>query len=654
MDIGNQHIYDRSRIRHLLSGIIVVTFFWIVFFLMADPMSAEKVGSLSFRNSIMDESAGMGVGPVFSQDTEISQSFVSSNKGLKGVEFYFATYGRNNNSSFLITIVDSDGRIVYQNEIDASTLQDNVYFGATFEEEADSKGREYTAVIKGIDGNKDNSPTIWIYAPNNQPAAVVNGEEMDYSLGVRLVYNSSLGVILYRLVVALMMLGSYIAVVFGHKTDERGYLLLCILLGVLFVFINPFYHAMDELSHYLKSYSISGFAFSEKIVKDHPGFMVPSNLDVLLQSQFFGLTRNVDLMGTSLNTELHFYTNPYTATIIPINHVVAALGLMAARLLHLNLGLTVWCGRLANYAFYVFASYYAIKNARYYKSLFFVVATTPAILWMAGSYSTDPVLIATSLLFVSICLKYRFSDEPVQISTRDMILIMCCGACIASVKYFIYLPILTCFYLIPKDCFRKKQRMGMIAGAICVVILLAVWQYCLMKKYAIADDRNLNASISGQIGFMFGNIVFTIKNFVNFILTNLASYGGNGFYNSIFPAVSSMLCILCLLSAVISNDKYPLEKMPGARAIRIHFIAIFVVVSLMIMGALYVGYTTVGAFRIDGVQPRYFQPVLIFLMLPLAMTNIRNDNKYHEKWLFLAVECNLLLALTGLLMDTFH
>ena len=91
MEMSKQNVNGSSRLKRILPGIAVITLFWILFFLMADPMSAAKVEKICFKNSIMDESAGMGVGPLFSADKEISQSFVSENNGLKAVEFYFAT-----------------------------------------------------------------------------------------------------------------------------------------------------------------------------------------------------------------------------------------------------------------------------------------------------------------------------------------------------------------------------------------------------------------------------------------------------------------------------------------------------------------------------------------------------------------------------------
>lgn len=81
----------------------------------------------------------------------------------------------------------------------------------------------------------------------------------------------------------------------------------------------------------------------------------------------------------------------------------------------------------------------------------------PYGLWLAGSFSIDPILIGASLMFLSISLKYYFDDSEDVVKTRDIILLLISGAFIASVKYLVYTPILLTFFLIPKKKFKKNS-----------------------------------------------------------------------------------------------------------------------------------------------------------------------------------------------------
>ena len=53
------------------------------------------------------------------------------------------------------------------------------------------------------------------------------------------------------------------------------------------------------------------------------------------------------------------------------------------------------------------------------------------------------------------------------------------------------------------------------------------------------------------------------------------------------------------------------------------YLLVFCVIVLLIMTSLYVQWTAVGAEKIDGVQGRYFLPIMILLPVVICRTNIR-------------------------------
>ena len=113
----------------------------------------------------------------------------------------------------------------------------------------------------------------------------------------------------------------------------------------------------------------------------------------------------------NFNGEKVFYANKYLSSTIPIDHMVAAIGIFIGLVLNLNVYAVIILARIFTLAFYIVFSYYAIKNMKYYKSCMFLIATLPVGLWLAGSVSLDPILHGAILLFTSICLKYFFDDD---------------------------------------------------------------------------------------------------------------------------------------------------------------------------------------------------------------------------------------------------
>ncbi len=80
---------------------------------------------------------------------------------------------------------------------------------------------------------------------------------------------------------------------------------------------------------------------------------------------------------------------------------------------------------------------------------------------------------------------------------------------------------------------------------------------------------------------------------------------------------------------------------------------IFDVVYSLITVSLYLGFTPVGKFGVEGVQPRYLIPILIFLMIPISFIPIKNNiENYSEKVAFVLLlgQINMIM---GLLISAF-
>lgn len=640
----DQKMNKRKPFKLLLIRVITLTVFWLLIFVAVNPLSADNIAQRGdYSTQFGVENAGIQT--EICRGTTISQVFVAPGNNLKGLDIRFATFARPVICRFSVSVIDENGHSVLKEDVDTSALQDNLFYHFDIPVQADSKGKQYEIRVKGINGKPGNSPKVWGRTPNGDDAATINGKPADYALDALVYYRRPK---VYPTVFALIIVLSYAVAVLARGLDERSFLWLCLLLGILFIVINPFHHQLDEITHYVKSLAISRLTPHEIIVDGDSGFMLPTNIDNVYE---FNLNHHLEMLSVPYDSPIAFYPTAYSTSIIPINHTVAAVGLLLARLFHMSIGLTVWVGRLSNYLFYVIVCYFAIKSTKYYKSLIFVVAALPAALWMAASYSTDPVLLATSLLFISICLKYRFSDEKRKITRKDMAILAGCGVCVLSVKYFIYFPVVATLFFIPGECFEKNQRRNLLIAMAVIIAVLGIWQYRLLKEFPIHEQRIGDTDFGGQIAFVFGHIGYTVNNFLNWFLNNILGHMQATFYNSLFWGISGFMGILCLLSATIATDKYPMARIGHTRALTIYCVIAFLFVTLLIMASLYAGYTAVGAYGIAGLQPRYFQPIMIFVLLPLAMTRIENHSEHYETFMLMMLECYLLLEMLALFMN---
>lgn len=645
----------KEKCRQKIPYFIGLTLFWIVMLIIANPFDVD---TMRLYDTYYERIGGSDetVTKSLEKDVVLVQTFQASRDYLNKIAVLTATYMRENDSRFQVSIQDEDGKLIYDNQIDAKLLQDNAFYSFEFDEQIDSYNKNYTITILGIDGEADGSPTLWTTGVLNktEKKLLVNGEEQEAALVMNVAYSTKGLKWVWLICWIVLILLSYIFLMVSDNADEHTFLKFSILLGGLFIFLNPFAHVLDETTHFFRSFCISQFDFLDSIVDGKIGAYVSANYGTFVSESKISIASSPNLWMEKFAADKVFYVNPYMSSVIPINHAVAAVGIGITRLLHLNVLCVILAGRIVNYVYYVVLCYFAIKNVKKYKTLFFAVATLPTAQWLAASYSADPVLLANALLFVSICLKYRFSDEKIKVSNKDIILLLYCGASIASVKYCIYTPILLVFFFIPKEYFTKKQYRITFSAAVIVVVGMGLWQLELLRRFPFTEDRNGHVDVAEQVAFIKDNFLFTCRNFTNYFVTSIFGHIQFFYYASILPSVSALMSICCVLSAVIAPDKYifPNQKDKLKFAVFCAFV-VFVVFGLTIV-ALYVGFTPVGSYSVQGLQTRYWLPIMIFVMMGLSLCNMENRSKNYEKKYVFFIEMAILISLLGSLNQTFN
>lgn len=302
-----------------------------------------------------------------------------------------------------------------------------------------------------------------------------------------------------------------------------------------------------------------------------------------------------------------------------------------------------------DYACYIALCYCAIKNANHYKSVFFIVSLLPTNIILAASCSQDPIVVGASLLFISLCLKNYCSDNR-EVSLHDRILLLICIVFFCSVKYFIYAPLLILLILIMDKLVVQKKGKGFIISAILIIGILLVLQVILMEKFPFKEDRNGDVDVARQITFVLTHLFYTYRNFgtyfENSIWTHLENLSSAGFITSAFPFIAKGVGIVGIIGGgVLAQDRFDFQDKKIKIAIFLGGVA--ALIYCLIIGALYVGFTPVGKFAVEGLQTRYILPFLPLVMIVLSMLKIENKMKGYESFLQLLMILGLLNTITG-------
>lgn len=632
--------------------VVILLIFWIYFIFVNSPFDLNK----GTDYEVTETQNTNGVVGEITKDVSISRKFLASENNFQGLAVLCANYLRNNTSTIKVSLVDLDsGKLLFENLISVDDIEDNKYYYIQFDRQKNSKNCEYELKIQGIDGEEGNAITVYSgEGTNNFAEANINGQKIGQSICLKTIYFSMKLQIYKMLVYIVLIICSLFFVLKFKKADENTFLKMAIFIGTLVVVVNPFYHPIDESTHFFRSFMISQGDFKDEINSGVIGGEVPSNYRNIVDEERLSLKTYFSypkIWNQKLSKQKSFYVNPYMSSVTPINHSIAAVGILIGRVLHLPVVLIIILGRLTDLIFYSIFSYYAIKKSRFYKSFYFMIATLPICFGLAGSYSIDPVLISASLLFSSICLRHYF-EKDIEMTRKEKIALIICAIFIASVKYLVYTPILLLFLLVPRKKFTKKEYMCEWVAAIIVVILMAISQILLLKQFPFTEDRNGDVDVMRQVQYIIHNLGTTIRNFVSYFVNNVLHHieglGGPGCSS----VLSSLIGIFVVFGAFLAPDKYQYNKNEKNKCC-ILLLLIFLVSYGLTIASLYVGFTPVGKFSVDGLQTRYLIPVLLFIMIPISMFDVKNRIANYEEKVAFIMNIGLIDMLANILLNVF-
>lgn len=595
----------------------------------------------------------------------IIQKFIAKKNNLSEIGIKVATYQRTSNAVFHIQVKDVvEDRIIFNFHCPSTGAKDNEYFKIFLNTEEKSKGKEYEISIKCITGKEGDSLSFWLGEDNTEKLkCTINNQEEFSSLIINTTYiDITANTLFYLLLIVVFIISIVLIFIFENDINEKVFLKLAIILGIIFAIITPYPHPLDEGTHYFRSFMIANGRFYDDKAKDGEiGGYVSDNFKMFnhKQTSLKSLINDQTPLTDKYNETQTFYSNKYLSSTIPIDHSIAAIGIFIALLLNFNVISTIVIARLFTLAFYIVFSYYAIRNMKYYKTSMFVIVLLPVGMWLAGTISLDPILHGACLLFSSICLKYYFNDnDETKITKADIILLLLTGVMIISVKYLTFTPLLLLFFLIPKENFKsKKSYWYVIITAIMIAIIVILWQFWMLNEFNYVEDRNLagKVDIKLQIEYIINNPIKALKTYVGSIVNSLfisETIFSYGYANRILAVFSGTMLVL---SAIFEQGRYNFDNNIKKKKGLILMTFVFISIVLLMFLAEYLAFTPIGASSIHGFQPRYYIPILILFNIIISfIVNIENKIKnYNKKLIFIMILLNL-NCIYGLIIQMFR
>ena len=427
---------------------------------------------------------------------------------------------------------------------------------------------------------------------------------------------------------------------FRNINPQTVFLIIGLIYGLGFLLATPAFQVPDEYEHFYRSLYVSeGHIVPEKL-GNLSGVYVPESVqytsDTVNQEWYTFLqnrenkTHLTPLLSTPFNSKNMVFEDISRIAVItysPVPYLISALAIDIGKLFNLSPLVLLYMGRLANLLAWLFLTYLAIKITPIHKWVFLMLALIPMTLFEAASLSADSFLLGVSFLIIAIFFKYAFDDNKKKIGIKEIyilgILLLLVGLAKSN-----YILLLFLIFLIPSQKFGSRKNRLLITGTLFLVVVAAVgiWNLIVNGLYAPIIPQ---VSISGQIAYILGDPLrfpyILLNTFIQRGLSYQFLFVGNFWLDIPLPTwwlgfYLITIIPIALLDKGIANITRN-QKLISA--------AIFIINFITACALVYITWTPVGQNVIDGIQGRYFIPILPLLFLLLY--KIRDFENYYKK-----------------------
>ena len=541
--------------------------------------------------------------PIYKRGITFSLDRPGVKKTINSIAIKFGTYNRINEAQYKLNILKNK-KLVYTMNIQARDLQDNQYSFHKIPEIEPGELSQYQATLEPVVADERNSVTV--YSDKNNEIAI------------RLAKQSSrfdVEFFVFITLIILMFLMFY--VINTHKVGElKAYLVIGLLLSVTTI-VTPPYQVPDEVEHFLRTLNLSQYNFQESPYNNISSANIYFPDYQKLDYSNVNKDNHVEIDGLIKSWEVSRpikvpYGKKQQTPNLAIAYLIPAVFVKIASVISNSAMFIFLTGRLGSYLVNFWLTYLAIKITPKYKKIFLFVATMPMVFQTMGSYSYDGILNAMCILFMALTMRCISERKPIKVSTMLYMLLLISLITIIKVPYVLLGSVV---FFIPKENFSNKRVNKWLYIIIGVVLTLMLYEMNIIFFNIGNKGTKAVAVINNNLSFLMANpfrifpiLINTMIIYGNFYILSIVGYFG-WFYINMDPIFK--YAMFGIVIGLLGSQKSILSWKQKT------FLLIMIIgVALGIFLALYFAWTPYKLMHIEGVQGRYFIPLLI----PLALT----------------------------------
>lgn len=398
--------------------------------------------------------------------------------------------------------------------------------------------------------------------------------------------------------------------------------------GGFLTFAQPPQYSYDEYMHLLRSYAVAdgNLFFTNWEVRDYPQYISTLNHgqggDFLSYAD--ALKANADYQQMAVNdmTEQSLFSSAASYLFIP--YLFSGLGVLIAKLCNASILTALHLARLGNLIFYLLCIGISLKiSAQSNKYFIAALSLLSIMVILAMNLSPDVVIIGTLLLAVAVIL--RLKENHLRLTTKQylglLVLVSLPGLSKCPYAFCVLLVLLLSEKNLPATISWKKNIA--LAWLLSLLIFGIAYLYGNAKGLALwpVEGMDATAQLSGILHDPLQYVKLLWQYLAGTLTQDTLAMGYTFSYiGTLVPLYGLLpLALTAYLFATSGNDEDLLTP-PNK-------LVLFIIAALsygLSATALYLTFTPVGKWGVEGYQARYFIPMLIMLLLMLKTNSLKS------------------------------
>lgn len=405
---------------------------------------------------------------------------------------------------------------------------------------------------------------------------------------------------------------------------ERVFLFLGVLFGVMIMIFTPPFLYPDENAHFYRTLGIiDGQIVVQKPDEEHSGSFLPKSVHELEKAtKFYDFLTDRDCLKEKIsfkdisdassytkNGEKIFINHINTALYSPVAYMPQVTGMKFMEMFTPSLLYIMFGGKIFNFLFYLILGFFAIRSLPFLKWVGVLILLAPINLSLAGSLSTDPVLLSSSMLFFAKILQYSVGDDS-KIGWKQVVLLAVLAFIIGQVKQNFLIVFFV--FLIPKKKFCGGYFVKMATVVVPSVVLSLVWgkiaSSVLVPGNGAKPVEQVVYILSHPIEYL--QTFFRTSRIFSRMLREMV--GVLGWLNIRLDWWAyGLYYIFFVLNVFFSIDVDDKGREMFSLKQKLIILSLSLLIIFVVSTNMYIVWSHVGADLIDGIQGRYFASVLL-------------------------------------------